>query len=368
LITKTFTQLNKGLAEGYGARFNTLTDKNTETVQKLQQNIYQFSGAKTYQQLSEYNSFLTDENGKERSFNDFKKLVLEQSPKYNKNYLQAEYQTAKASGQMAAKWEGFQRNKERYPYLRYRTVGDEQVRDDHRTLDGFTAHIDDKIWDRIYPPNDWRCRCYVVQTNQKPTDTTKPDLSFMKPEFNVNVGKTGVVFNNEAHPYYNIPKKDEKRMQLAFESMKLRLAYGKPKYTTNSGNNVYVHPFAKATTAYTNFEAGKALAQNLKRDVKVRPFIDTTILKDVTNSTYVINKKQASRNAPKNADFKKALDNAVNDKSSIAVIDLLNTDKTISDTKTAVSKLLTDSKTYETIKEVVIISKDRKTVETLKNE
>src|SRR5690606_27352064 len=122
-------------------------------------NIYQFSAAKTYQQLAEYNGYLVDENGKERSFNDFKKLVLEKHPKYNQNYLQAEYQTAKASGQMAAKWEGFQRNKARYPYLKYMTVGDEHVRDDHKELHGFIAHIDDAIWDRIYPPNDWRCRC-----------------------------------------------------------------------------------------------------------------------------------------------------------------------------------------------------------------
>lgn len=264
---------------------------NTKTVQQLKQNIYRFSAAKTYQQLQKFNTYLTDENGKERSFNDFKKLVLEKHPTYNVNYLQAEYQTAKASAQMAAKWQQFQRNKSRYPNLRYKTVGDEHVRDEHRTLDGFCAAIDDKIWDRIYPPNDWRCRCYVQQTNS-PVSKEKPDISFMKPEFSLNVGKTGVVFNEEAHPYYIMPSRDEKAVKVAFESFKLQAGYGKAKYNSNSGGKVFVSDFADPLDLFNNFSVAKVMADK-GMTVKIRPDINANVIKGFKNPEYLIGKSPA---------------------------------------------------------------------------
>lgn len=299
------------------------------------------------------------------NFNDFKKLVLEKHPKYNQNYLQAEYQTAKASGQMAAKWEGFQRNKARYPYLKYMTVGDEHVRDDHKELHGFIAHIDDAIWDRIYPPNDWRCRCYVVQTNQEPTGEV-PDLSFMKPEFSVNVGKTGTVFNEQAHPYFIIPKKDEKRMKLAFESMKLRLAYGKAKHTSPTGSKVFVHPFADPTDLYDNYTNAVLISNSLKRNVKLRPHIDGTVLLNTKNPEYLINNKVGERKAPKGLNFRNVFNKAVKQGSEVVVVDLVDNPNSFSEVKTQIIRHLSKPTNYITIKEVILISKDRKNIESIK--
>ena len=353
------------VADGYGAKYYQYNAQNSATVQRIQQNIYQFSAAKTYQQLAEYNSYLVDENGKERSFNDFKQLVLEKHPKYNQNYLQAEYQTAKASGQMAAKWEGFQRNKERYPYLKYMTVGDEHVRDDHKDLHGFIAHIDDPIWNRIYPPNDWRCRCYVVQTNQDPSKEV-PDLSFMKPEFSVNVGKTGTVFNEKAHPYYVIPKKDEQRVKVAFESMKLRLAYGKARYTSPSGSKVFVHPFADVKDLYENYINAVNIANTLKRNVKLRPHLDGLIMKNIKNPEYLINNKIAERKAPKGLNFRNVFNKAIKQGSEVVVMDLIDNPKPYKEVKETIVKQLSRQDRFPTIKEVILISKDRKTIESIK--
>lgn len=308
---------------------------------------------------------MVDENGKERSFNDFKKLVLDKHPKYNQNYLQAEYQTAKASGQMAAKWEGFQRNKERYPYLKYMTVGDDHVRDEHKTLHGFIAHIDDPVWDSIYPPNDWRCRCYVVQTNQDPSKET-PDLSFMKPEFSVNVGKTGKVFNDKAHPYFIIPKKDEQRMKVAFESMKLRLAYGKARYTSPSGSNVFVHPFADPKDLYENYINAVNISNTLKRNVKLRPHLDGLIMKNIKNPEYLINNKIAERKAPLTLNFRNVFNKAVKQGSEIVVVDLIDNPNTFDQVKEQIKKHLSKPTNYKSIKEVILISKDRKTIESIK--
>lgn len=46
---------------------------------------------------------------------------------------------------------------------RYVTAGDDRVRPEHEALDGTTAPKNDPIWDQIWPPNGWACRCQVVE-------------------------------------------------------------------------------------------------------------------------------------------------------------------------------------------------------------
>lgn len=46
---------------------------------------------------------------------------------------------------------------------KYVTVGDDRVRAEHLGLEGVTAPKDDAIWDRIYTPNGWNCRCAIIE-------------------------------------------------------------------------------------------------------------------------------------------------------------------------------------------------------------
>lgn len=333
-------------------------------MQQLQQNIYQFSAAKTYQQLQYFNTLLVDENGKERGFSSFKNLVLEKHKTYNVNYLQAEFQTAKASAQMARKWQGFQRNRERFPYLRYKTAGDDHVRDEHQRLQGFTAHIDNKIWDKIYPPNGWRCRCFIVQTNQASNEPI-PDTSFIDPEFSLNVSKTGVIFSPE-HPYFVFPKKDKDSYKKAFESFKLIAPYGKAKFTAKNGAKVFVSPFADVKDLKHNFEIAKVIANTLKKTISIRPHVDGRVLPNLKNPEYLINKKLADLKAPKGLLLKNILKKANKQKTAVVVIDLIDNPNTFKVMKTAVIEKLKDATIYPNIKEVVLISKNRKTVEVIK--
>ena len=63
---------------------------------------------------------------------------------------------------MAAKWEGFMQDGDRYN-LQYRTAGDKKVRPTHASLNRVTLPITDTFWEEYYPPNGWNCRCTVVQ-------------------------------------------------------------------------------------------------------------------------------------------------------------------------------------------------------------
>ena len=93
---------------------------------------------------------------------------------YNRNYLRAEYNFVQASAQMAAKWESFMQDGDRYN-LQYRTAGDKKVRPEHATLDRVTLPITDPFWEEYYPPNGWNCRCTVVQVRKSKYPVTPHD-------------------------------------------------------------------------------------------------------------------------------------------------------------------------------------------------
>lgn len=45
---------------------------------------------------------------------------------------------------------------------KYVTVGDDRVRDEHAELEGTTLSKNDPMWDAIWPPNGWACRCVTI--------------------------------------------------------------------------------------------------------------------------------------------------------------------------------------------------------------
>ena len=129
---------------------------------RLQRSDYIFSGMKTFHELNEAFPSLLDENGNRKSFEQFLNDVRKIDKTYNENYLHAEYNFVQASAQMAAKWENFMKDGDRYN-LQYRTAGDDKVRPEHAALDRVTLPITDTFWEEFYPPNGWNCRCTVVQ-------------------------------------------------------------------------------------------------------------------------------------------------------------------------------------------------------------
>lgn len=212
LLQKTFSELKSGARSGYGAKkWDKLYKESDLLVTEIQNNLYLFSAAKSYQQLVEYNELLVDEDGKIRPWNDFRRKVLAIHKTYNQNYLQAEYQTAKRSAQAAKQWKKFEADADIFPNLEYKTIGDARVRDEHNKLEGIIKPLNDSFWNRHYPPNGFRCRCSVQQT-AKPVTKGIPKVTIDK-GFENNVGKTGKVFDDKGHPYFTMPKKQLEKLQ-----------------------------------------------------------------------------------------------------------------------------------------------------------
>lgn len=145
------------------------TFQKVEMTEKMRQRLtrsnYIFSGLKTFHELNEAFPSLLDENGDRKPFGRFLNDVRKIDETYNRNYLRAEYGFIQASAQMAAKWEQYSEDGDRY-LLQYRTQHDDKVRPEHAALDRITLPMSDPFWESYYPPNGWNCRCTVVQVRR----------------------------------------------------------------------------------------------------------------------------------------------------------------------------------------------------------
>lgn len=65
------------------------------------------------------------------------------------------------TGYMAGRWQGMVENAEARPYWQYIAIDDGATRASHRKMHKRVFRWDDPIWQSLYPPNDWGCRCRV---------------------------------------------------------------------------------------------------------------------------------------------------------------------------------------------------------------
>lgn len=135
--------------------------------------------------------------GKLPTWAEFKKAAVDINNKFNKTWLETEFHQTIATANMAEKWQQFERDADLYPNLKYVTVGDGRVRDKHKALHGLILPINHPLWKKILPPNDWGCRCNVVQTDE-PVTTNIPSIDIKK-EFNNNPVYSGKVFNETVY-------------------------------------------------------------------------------------------------------------------------------------------------------------------------
>lgn len=188
LFKSYYDTLSKGVDVGYSPD---LEMYNPELARSLKYNIAEFSAFKETSFSKQLEGMLT-KNGNIIPWADFREEALRVSGLYNVNYLQTEYHQTVATANMAGKWEDFKNNKELYPNLRYVAVMDDRTRDLHRQWNDTVAPMDHPIWKKIYPPNDWGCRCDVVQTDE-PVSKDIPEMT-VKDTFNNNAAISGKVF------------------------------------------------------------------------------------------------------------------------------------------------------------------------------
>ena len=170
---------------------------------RLTRSNYIFSGMKTFHELNEAFPSLLDENGNRKTFEQFLNDVRKIDETYNHNYLRAEFNFVQSSAEMAAKWERFMEDGDRYN-LQYRTAADGKVRPEHASMHGITLPPSDSFWEEFYPPNGWNCRCTVVQVRKSKYPTTAHDEAIALGELGTGKDTKGIFRFN--------PGKEEKAM------------------------------------------------------------------------------------------------------------------------------------------------------------
>ncbi|WP_435138886.1 phage head morphogenesis protein [Formosa sp. A9] len=192
-------------------------DMSPKMLESLENDVFLFSGLKTHAQLFEASRLLLTEDKTVKSFATFSKDVASIKSNYNENYLEAEYDFAVGSVQMAERWDNFS-DSNRY-YLQYRTAADDKVRDSHEALHGITLPKDDPFWDKYLPTLGWRCRCTAVQVLKELAEISDSKEALKRGEkattqvgkngknkleiFRFNAGKQKVVFPPD-HPYNKV--------------------------------------------------------------------------------------------------------------------------------------------------------------------
>jgi len=214
-IVKTLTQ---AVEVGFGEIvFGEIDEK---LIELLKENVYMFSTAKTFSEISEM-QFSLVEDGNIMPFNAFKEKATEIFTRYQggkiieaneeiikPGWLEAEYNTAIAQANNAKKWNQIESQKEALPYLRFSTAG--SPCEECLPLEGITLPVDDPFWDDYAPEIHYNCRCVLEQVDDyegKDTESKHEDIDNaieavdMPDEFRFNPGKTGKIYS-DSHPYY----------------------------------------------------------------------------------------------------------------------------------------------------------------------
>lgn len=137
------------------------------------------------------------ENNKVLSWNEFKAKAVKIDKLYNRTWLKTEYHHTIANAKATADFLSYQAQSDLYPNLTYNAVADGRTRPQHMAYNGYTATVNDPIWNKLLPPNDWGCRCSVSQTDN-PVSTHSPKTNSIKSTFQNNPATSGEIFTKNA--------------------------------------------------------------------------------------------------------------------------------------------------------------------------
>ena len=161
------SDLIKAFREGWGSESREMADKVTLALEysiqddalktAMEMNLYRFSAAKTLAEIQELNQIFRESS----NYKDFERKAIGVCEAFNKRWQKTEYDTAFNSALSTSRYRQMLKLTKGAPYWEYVTARDERVRETHRGLDGVILRFDDERWQKIYPPNGWRCRCVV---------------------------------------------------------------------------------------------------------------------------------------------------------------------------------------------------------------
>jgi hypothetical protein len=214
----TFTELIDSVESGFGGGVGDFPKGSIRATRAVdyRQNIFTFSGAKTFNEVKDLSMFVFAEDGTKRPFKEFREFALKINEQYNVNWLKTEQDTAFGMAQGAEKWFDIEEDKELFPMLKYETAADEKVRQEHADWDQLVFPVDHEFWNTRMPVNGYNCRCTVSKLTEGKTSKLRGVPKNSSTMFDVNPGKVNYIFNENEHPYYKVEKRFSKDLKENF--------------------------------------------------------------------------------------------------------------------------------------------------------
>jgi Phage Mu protein F like protein len=263
LYRETFNKLSSGVSEGYSTDYDT---RDIEMLLQLKSNIAVFSAFKSHAQSLDYFDALIDQDGKKRSWSNFRKEALKIDANYNQTWLETEYNMAIRQARSAEQWQQFVRDQDVYPNLEYMPSRSANPSELHKRYYGMIKPISDPIWDTLTPPSRWNCKCWLQQSRDA---ISTGEYTAPEPVKGIegNSGKSGRIFSAD-HPYVTRMSSGDKAM-IKTEINKLRDEHTELIRVKIDKKNLIVHINADQEDLGPNVDYLQAYIKKQKVDAQI---------------------------------------------------------------------------------------------------
>lgn len=268
-------------------------------LQQLRTNTEVFAAFKAHRMGRDMASQLLDEDGRVKSFQQFKHDTEGIVDHHVNAWLRTEYDTAVRRAHRAAEMRQFIEESDAFPNIEWLPSTAVNPREAHMPFYNHIWPVDDPFWDEHKPGDEWGCQCGWRSTDEPVTDNTGlggEDVAPPSKGLGGNPAKTGQVFTDD-HPYfpkdcsscgfYNTGIKS--RLASAFQNRK-KDCYNCPyiracieRMTTDgfklekkfaNGGVLYIHPLLDRKKP--DFDAVKTIGRQFAKDgheVKMAPAV-----------------------------------------------------------------------------------------------
>ena len=283
VVAEFAKRLWAGVEKGYGKKLTEVdfSSPDNDMLVALQKNVWQFSAAKNFQQLRALTDALIGDDGKLRSYKDFKLAAFKINDQHINQWLNTEYDLAVSGSQMAAKWVNITAQAETLPLLEFDAVIDGRTSDLCRSLNKTILPIDNPFWKTYYPPNHFKCRSTVWQRQKgKITPADKIPSADIPPMFRVNLAQEQLVFPPKHAYYEGVPKEVLSFGDANYKLDTLRTGKGKVyesglAYKENTNPKAHNEAVRHLNEYHLRKDVANALADYFDKDIFINPEFDS---------------------------------------------------------------------------------------------
>ena len=200
--------INSGAVQGF-TESNYPPTHDASFLKSIRHSNEVFSAFKVHAMATKMADRLIGEDGKLRSYEEWRKAVAPIASHHVGSWLRTEYDTAVIRAHQAADWREFEHNKDIFPNLEWMPTTSPSPEVGHAAFWGkpVILPVDDPFWKEHRPGDRWNCKCSL-----EPTDTTVQRLDdeelaeAAKPEHRAQRGLEGDPARKglitDKHPYY----------------------------------------------------------------------------------------------------------------------------------------------------------------------